>query len=453
MSAVLEHTTGAPVAVATAHSTVDDLLAGDLTLLSEDELLEVVRETERLRRRIAAVQHAQILELERRGVPAAHLVRTTGQFLRMLLRLDPSEAASRVRAAEAAGQRRSLTGEVLRPAYPTLAAAQAAGLVSERHARVVVDTVEKLPDQVRWEHAAQVEADLVGYAGQFDPVLLARVARRISDHLDPDGKYKDVDYRLRTRDLTLHVRPDGSSRGVFEATAELTERLLVTFDSLAAPKPAADGVKDPRTAGQRRHDALLDAITILQRADALPTAAGVRATIVVTMTEDAYRTGRGLAATGHGAQIPADEALQWAGGDLRLLAVVTDKIKGITAYSSSHRLHTEQQRLAMEARDRGCTFPHCPAPPGQCHIHHLKDYDGTNTTVDNGALVCGHDHREQVRQGWTAQLLNGRIAWIPPRWIDPRRRHLATTSSTTPACSMSDPNLLKKLSDTSEVII
>jgi hypothetical protein len=32
--------------------------------------------------------------------------------------------------------------------------------------------------------------------------------------------------------------------------------------------------------------------------------------------------------------------------------------------------------------------------------------------------VCPHDHHHRVAQGWSARLVEGRIAWIPPRWID-----------------------------------
>jgi hypothetical protein len=146
----------------------------------------------------------------------------------------------------------------------------------------------------------------------------------------------------------------------------------------------------------------------------------VSATLVLTMTAEAYAAGTGLARTDHGALVPSQEALRWTGGDLRLMAVVIDRVKGITAYSSTHRLFSEAQRLAMRARDGGCTFPNCSAPPGQCQAHHVRDYaDGGPTTVDEGVLVCGHDHRERIRQGWTAELINGRAAWIPPTWIDP----------------------------------
>jgi hypothetical protein len=100
--------------------------------------------------------------------------------------------------------------------------------------------------------------------------------------------------------------------------------------------------------------------------------------------------------------------------------VVIDKIKGVTHYSDSHRLFTELQRLVLQARDGGCTFPHCPAPPGWAQVHHLRDYaEHPHTSVHDGVLVCGHDHRERIREGWRATLINGRAAWTPPPWIDP----------------------------------
>jgi hypothetical protein len=182
-------------------------------------------------------------------------------------------------------------------------------------------------------------------------------------------------------------------------------------------------VKDPRSAAQRRHDALLDALALMHRADLLPATGGVAATVIVTMDAEAYVTGTGLARTGHGALIPAKEALRWAGANHRLLAVVLDKVKGITGYSSTQRCFTETQRLAMFARDKGCTFPGCDAPPQWCQAHHLIDYaDGGPTSIDNGTLVCGNDHRNRITEGWHAQLINGRVGWIPPPTIDPLQR-------------------------------
>jgi hypothetical protein len=199
--------------------------------------------------------------------------------------------------------------------------------------------------------------------------------------------------------------------------------LQLHFDTLAAPNPAVDGEADQRTVGQRQHDALVDALKLNLRARQLPDIAGVTASIVITMSAEQYLTGKGLARTGHGALVPAGKALRWTAGDYRLLAVVVDRLKGITAYSSTHRLFTEQQRLALGAVDGGCTFPDCPTPPGQCETHHVIDYaDGGPTTVSNGVLACRYDHRLRPEQGWRAARIDGRAAWIPPPWIDPEQR-------------------------------
>jgi hypothetical protein len=98
-------------------------------------------------------------------------------------------------------------------------------------------------------------------------------------------------------------------------------------------------------------------------------------------------------------------------------------MRAVAAYSHSRRIFSSSQRLAMTARDRGCTFPDCSAPPGHCEAHHVTDYARTGTTsIDDGALVCSFDHRERVRQGWTTTMLDGVPHWIPPRWLDPDRR-------------------------------
>jgi hypothetical protein len=105
------------------------------------------------------------------------------------------------------------------------------------------------------------------------------------------------------------------------------------------------------------------------------------------------------------------------------MAVVIDKIKGITAYSSSQRLFTEGQRLARAAIDGGCTFPDCPMPAPWCEMDHHIDYAaGGPTRVDHGGLACDHDNRERKKQGWKPIRINGRVAWIPPKWIDPSQK-------------------------------
>ncbi len=116
----------------------------------------------------------------------------------------------------------------------------------------------------------------------------------------------------------MRHRPDGSAAVRGELTAECAERLLGVFDALAGPAPESDGVKDRRTAGQRRHDALLDALTRLCLAGSLPAAGGIATTVIVMMSEQSFHTGTGLAETSHGALVPARHALRWGGADRRI---------------------------------------------------------------------------------------------------------------------------------------
>ncbi len=186
-------------------------------------------------------------------------------------------------------------------------------------------------------------------------------------------------------------------------------------------------MNDPRTAGQRNHDGLLDALKAAVRSGSLPCTGGMLTTVVLTMTTEAYATGEGFARTSHGAQIPVQEALTWAGGDYRLMITAFNSLKAVVAYSTIHRLYTESARLAMIARDQGCAFSGCQAPPGWTQAHHITAWRDTHrTSVDDGCLLCGWHHREFERLGWSVTIDNSRPQWTPPRTIEPDRKPIRT---------------------------
>jgi hypothetical protein len=144
----------------------------------------------------------------------------------------------------------------------------------------------------------------------------------------------------------------------------------------------------------------------------------------MTMTQEQFEQRKGLATTGHGALIPVPEAMRIAAGDYRLMNVVIDRTKGITAYSSLQRCFGEAQRLAMIAADGpGCSFPHCPLPAAWCEADHTLGYAlGGPTSVDYGVLACRFHHNDAKKQGWQSTRINGRAAWTPPHWIDPHQK-------------------------------
>ena len=164
---------------------------------------------------------------------------------------------------------------------------------------------------------------MAGYARRFGLDQFRLLARHLGDVLDPDGVLRDAKYRDRQRGLNIRQRPDGSVTGSFEGTAEFGEALLSLLDKTAAPKPEADGTKDPRTPAQRRHDGLLDAMSMLLRSGQLGDCNGVSTTILVMMSEEQARTGDGMARTGHGALIPVPHVLANI-GDARIFPVILD---------------------------------------------------------------------------------------------------------------------------------
>jgi hypothetical protein len=387
----------------------------------DGELLDLLREAEAVRRRLAYLDQRLIAEILERGIAPQFGFASVRALLRDVLRVSPSEASARVKAAQVAGPRHALDGTDLEPVLPMVAAAQADGVISAAHLAVIADTVHRIPLTLQAEHAAPVEATLAAAAGQYDPATLARLARRILDHLDPDGTLADDTHIARLRELTVTQRPNGSSTIRGEADADLTERLLVVFDSLAAPA-TVDGVRDDRSAGQRRHDALRSALRLVERSRELPDAGGMPATVLLTATLDQWNTDTGLVSTSHGATLTVATAKRLAGVEAGYVPVVLGPARQVSAYGSTQRIFTTRQRRAIMARDRGCTWPGCDAPPAWCEINHVIPFkDDGDTSVANGAAICDRDHDNLDHNGWTATMINAIPHYIPPPWIDPHQ--------------------------------
>jgi len=407
-------------------TTMDALIALDLTRLSRDELLELLRGVETQHRRLPVVDHALIAELDHRGAAGELMARDTASLLHEVLRVAPAEAKARCAAAVDLGPGRSFTGQPQPPLLPMVAAAQADGSISVEHAKVIRGVIAELPKDVEVEHGAAVEARLVEEAHRFDPNMLATLARRVVALLNPDGVLADDVEHDRRRHATLSGNRDGSGELRAHLTPVALAQWQAVLDPLAAPKPSdADG-PDVRSPGQRMHDALADAAHKLLASGDLPPGGGVPATVLLTMTLDQLETRTGHVTTAHGGTISVHEALKQA-GDANVIPVVLDS-KGILAYGQSRRTATAAQRLALAARDGGCCFPGCDAPPGWTQVHHILNWAfGGGTDLINLCLLCGFHHREHEKRGWQVTIRNGQPWWTPPAHIDPDRTPIRNT--------------------------
>lgn len=400
---------------------LDEVVDLDVAALSRDGLLDLLSGLERTRRRSATVDHLILAELDRRRTAVELGYRDPAALLCDLLRITPGEARMRVRSAAVLGPRRATTGEPGAPAFPAVAAAEAEGAVSAGHGRVIVEAVASLPAYVERHRGRAVERLLVGHARRLDPSRLAIIARRVVDTLDPEGtRSSDLD-KHHGRNVTLTPNRDGTGNLRARMTPECFAVWQAVLGPLAEPRPADAGGPDARSPGHRVHDALLDAGRRIAASGALPSPSGMPATVIVTMTLDQLEARSGVVTTAHGGALSVAEALRIA-DEANVVPAVLGTAGGVLAYGRASRVATSGQRLALLARDGGCSFPGCGTPAWD-DVHHVVPWDvGGKTDVSNMTLLCAHHHREFAKRGWSVSMARGVPEWVPPSWIDPEQR-------------------------------
>jgi hypothetical protein len=402
---------------------VSSIGGGDLDLLSGPELLAVFREQERIKHQADLVELAVIAKLEARNVAFDLGAKNTVDLLRHACNIGARDAGGRVKLAAAVTERTTLTGVPVEPAHPQTAAALGAGQISVRAAGTIVRTVDAISDFVVDEAGPLFETSLIDFARDHDPETLGKYAHGLKIRLDQDGAYRDLERAQRRRGITPRRRPDGSGPAEVELTSELHEYLATVFDTFGKPHPGPNGERDLRTPAQRRHDALLEAMKLLFASGRLPTVNGCATTLVLHADVDDFAQNQGVAWTANGVAVPMGHAKGWLDPEARAILVLLSKTKGIVAYSDKHRLFTEQQRLAMFARDKGCSYWGCDATFAWTQAHHMTDWAITRrTSVDDGALACSANHATFERMGWRSEMINGYAHWIPPSWVDPEQR-------------------------------
>jgi len=425
--------------LAPLRAAVDGLLAAELTMLDADAVPELLSGLEGERRRLDAVDHRVVAEAGERQVAGRYGRASVADLLVSLLRVTPAEAKARVRQAGDLGPRRNLTGEPLPPILPITAAAATAGQIAAGHARVIAHAVDHVPAALPPGAREVVEATLVQAARHEHPGRLATTARLLLARLDPDGP-EPVD-RARHRGLTLTVGPDGFGRLAGLLTPESAAVWTTILDTLSAPTgesaPSPGGTgsildaggdpgMDRRSAPQRRHDALAEAGQRLLRSGALPPAGGTPVTVLVRTTAADLAAGaaggRTVALTDRDAAWPLPDLLGCL-SDADVVPVVTDPAGAVLSLGRTRRLASRAQRLALAARDGGCSFPQCDRPAPWTEVHHVIPWqDGGPTDLDNLTLVCRFHHREFERCGWAVRMADGVPEWIPPPWLDHERR-------------------------------
>lgn len=423
------------------------LAEGNLWALSEAEVLALRERLEAVRARTEAVTLGATREVDCRGAARAVGADSTAGWLRGRLRLHPGAAREEVRLAHELAAR-----------FPRVGEALAAGELSRAQAVVVVNALKPVAKATDAVTLAKATAFLLAQARVFDPQPLGRLGQRLGQVLDPDrdtDRDAELDEQQHARELAWSQDADGSLRLRGRLPAEQAQLVREVLDPLSAPQPAQDGTPDPRTATQRRADALVALAAHHRGCGHVPAHAGEQVTVNVIVRADTLaglRAGQVCPTCAQPTPAPdpaqpADPAQPGRSGLVPDPAVFDDgtplgpQTTRRLACDSwlAYAIQTSQGTLldigrrsrtvppalrrALMLRDRGCAFPGCGRPPTWCQAHHIRHWaHGGPTEINNLVLVCGHHHRWVHTRGWDIHLARGGLPhFAPPAWIDPDR--------------------------------
>ena len=324
------------------------------------------------------------------------------------------------------------------------AAASREGLLGAEAARIVRDTVDKLPDEASADDIAYFDAELTAIAlGERPEVLRREAAKLLAAY---DATRPDPQQRERTRAARRGValgpqEADGMSKlnGWIDPEARAyLEALLAKaarpgMCNPADPVATVDGdpdqaaaATDLRTTKQRNHDALKACWRVCLASGAWGTHRGLPVTAIITMTLQQLEAAAGVAVTGGGSTVPVEVALRMASHAHHYLYIYDENCGREIFLGRSKRLASADQRIVLHAVDGGCTVPGCDQSAYNCDAHHLIEYSPSGTTdIDRLTFVCGQNHKhagEQERQ-WRARRRYdeqslGQTVWYPPKSSD-----------------------------------
>jgi hypothetical protein len=352
--------------------------------LSEEALIDAVAAAEKLARWAAAAQLALIGELARRRTDPQRVQDEIAAELRL----------SRVAAATRLGLALDLDR------LPAVAAALAAGGLDVPKACAIADAVAVLDSQAQ----QRVAGEAVGRAAGRTVGELRAWLRRAVLTADPRAAEARHTKAVADRRVTLTPVADGMAELWALLPVDDAARAFTAVDACAR---AAASPGDPRTADQRRADALVDLLT--GRATA-PAATRVHVTVPLATVLGGDQPGE-LAGVG---PIPPTMARQAAAdGVWRWLATADDG----TAVDAGRRSYRPPAALAdlIRGRDQTCRFPGCRQPAHRCDLDHTIAYPAGSTSADNLITLCRHHHRLKHAGGWTVrQHPRGHLTWTAP---------------------------------------
>jgi hypothetical protein len=307
-------------------------------------------------------------------------------------------------------------GQVLIERFPKLAEVFLAGRVDFRVVAAAVFRTDLIQDK---DVLARIDARLTVAAPQWNKLSREKITELVDwmvIELDPEA------IRIaKQRDLNRHIEVGPGQNGMAEVWGELRGPDAAVFDTRLNELAATVCPNDPRTATQRRADAVRP---LSAGAATMPCTCGspdcpaagmdkpANPVVITVIAEAATVDGRSEKPgylPGYGA-VPAATVREMAKtASLRPVPLPKDLVA-----ESNYRPSAALTRF-IQCRDLTCRWPGCDQPAAACDVDHTVPYPHGPTHPSNNKPYCRIHHLVKTFLGWVdTQLPDGTIVFTSP---------------------------------------
>ena len=424
------------------------VLAAGIWAVGSDDLAGVMESLDALRTGVDAASVMVTREALDRGTVAASQCAGPGQWARANApSLDPNAAGWLGTVAAACTDQ---------PRHELLQRLVGSGAVTYRVAGVALREAEKITPDL------DLDTDLDEVLGWFLAGATAgatvRDLRRLSTwlrgHYGEEKANRDGEKAHGLNHLEASTLPDGVRRYLLHLCPEHAAILDAALAALSGPAPTVDPstgeqVRDERSAGRRRADALIEIVRRAQAAEAADASATATTKLILTMSLADLLAGTGTARTRESDLLDAGTVRRLA-CDADLIPAVLGTDSAILDWGRERRLFDGPLRAAIVARDEHCTFPGCGRPATWCQAHHVIHWlEGGKTALLNAALLCQRHHTIVHRDNLTATVTAAGVVWDPTPRAHPPTSPTGYPGGPEPhdACAGTDGPASRKIGD------
>ncbi len=321
---------------------------------------------------------------------------------------------------------------------PATYSALSDGEIGYRHARIVIDHADSLPEEAR----SSFERAALPFARTLTAAKFDRKARLLRERAHPETIEQRHAASLEDREVTVQSARDGMAWLNAYLPAVEAHAIVARLTEVAL---GLRGQGEPRTLTQLRTDVLSDLLIngVVDEpeevvGDAPPVdpghptdrthpvgrshpaahARGIRARVLITVPVLRLLGQSDEPATleGHG-PIDIDTARRLTAGAPSLTRILTHPETGAVLSVGRDRYRVPQDlRDWLRLRDETCRAVGCSRPASGCDIDHTVDWQyGGGTAYDNLAFLCEKHHNQKHHTGWAVtQVGGGVLEWVSP---------------------------------------